>query len=181
MEHAPKSHFEPVFDDLSYDQKSIRLYEMADSLLIKRQVPNEFTHHSGERYHVLQLDDEELVDIEPIFDAQLIDAPTALRIRLTNQELSSKAEFEGQDVLIIATESGELHLDYFMWYTRSSTAPVDFTKDAVRIYDSPRPYTVGPLQGEAVMHDPLYRKAQLEQHDMRMLHDLLMHLTERSV
>ena len=180
MEHLPKNNSETIFDNLSYDEKSIHLYEMADSFFMKRNIPND-SSYSGERSYRLEIVNDKLLDIAPIFDSHLIDAPDILRITFTNTEPLQSADSVIQDVLIIATQSGDLHMNYFMWYTRNSNTPVDFTKDAVRKYESPTPYKVGPFECEAERHDVLYRNAALERYDMNMLYDLLMYLTEKSV
>jgi hypothetical protein len=181
MDLPPKKNPENSFDELTYDEKSIRLFEMADLMLTERNVPPA-DPFSNNRYQILSLKPHELAEIAPIFESHLIDAPDSLKMAF-GCDAAEEPDYEAQNVLMVTTKSAELEISYMMWYSPDrSDDPIDFTKDAVRVYPSPAPYTDedSSFGCEALIHDTVYYRAPVEDYDMGMLRDVLVHLTVNS-
>lgn len=172
MESYPRKETGIAFGTLSYDAQALRLHEMAGVVLEEHNLLTD-TFYAKFEYTP---ESPELSGIAPIFDTYLIDSPNKLQLIFADNRLRANDPSDAARILMIATEAAEFHTEYCMLYGPLKSDAVDFTKDISRVYESPEPYASGRFECAAIIREVVTMRAPLENSEMLLLHDVLLHL-----
>lgn len=159
--------------DESYTTKAIGLFTGVVKLFDERAVPQAMENFSGS-YRKYELTDHELSEVATMFNGNVLDAPQSIRITVCLPDQTRAVDTES--VMFITTDHDEVHIEYILWLNDNDPSDVKFTKDVVRIYDSPTPYRVGHFTSPAVIHDRVSDQEKLEENELNALKSLVAYL-----
>lgn len=158
-----------------YEETAVHLLTRVDELLTARGVQQRHGHNLGPRSQELQLTEDELEKVGPIFTSHVLDAPEKLKIWLaTDYPVDSpRPRLTCREVLFISTEHEDVTTDYNVWIEPGHEPLVMFRKDAVRITPSPKPYTIGAAACEAEYHEQLSKDTELAAYEQEALFEVI--------